>query len=592
MSITVTCQCGKQMKVAAKFAGRRAKCPACGEAFIIPTPEASPDVPPDVPPELPPDSLIEPPSESPQDQHTQEPSDNLDLLYESLSQPGAEAQPVSADTCNACGKPMPAGAVLCTACGFHSISHTYLKVANAADANEKESKAPLLTLAGMGMRWWKVALVVIPLGAASFWYFTGPARDVLVADVQTVNLVESIHKGETREPFSLFTQQGDMSLGIKAPKSKSNPHPLIGGDEVYSLGDDDDLLVVKPDDAGDHIMLEVGLKQGTIQSMERTIRYDSVIDSEDFKLIPSDGGPPLDARLLYKRFGSDAEVDLGGADTRDYQALFPSEPTVLDVDKANGSINGQATWSGPNARGKISFYASYPYGDYPAGKGLSANGKIKLTNHAGTSVNMAYEGDTLNVDWDADASGWWAKGKYKHMSQPSPWYRYEFGLLFERPDAGGDYQLTYCDQHVATVSIEPAPPPKVPAVSPIKRAQGQGKPAVNPNNPLSYFTMIADARQQAKGIVSANNLRQIGLGLQIYLDQNGQVWPEQLDQIKTVMGGFDQVMVNPRTGEKVGFIYVRPEPGADPATTGVLYEAFQGQPDPNGAVLYADGHIQ
>ena len=87
-------------------------------------------------------------------------------------------------------------------------------------------------------------------------------------------------------------------------------------------------------------------------------------------------------------------------------------------------------------------------------------------------------------------------------------------------------------------------------------------------------------------------MRQIGLGLQIYLDQSGQVWPERLDQLKKVIGGYEKIMVNPRTGADPGFIYVRPEPGVDPSTTPVLYEALQGKPDPNGAVLYADGHIE
>ncbi len=563
MAIVFSCQCGKQIKVADKFAGRSGKCPACGGAITIPHPE-----PVDADP---------------------------DLIYAALgANTQSDPEPAASSECNACGKTMPNGSVLCLHCGFHSVSHTYLKVANAADAKEEVSKAPLLSLGGIDLNWWKIALVVIPLASISYWYFTGPARDVLVLSVQPVDVVESIHNGKTREPFSLFTQEGDLSLGIKAPKSKSNPNPMIGGtDEVYSLGSDDKLIVVGPGDSGNHIAIEVALKQGTIRDMDRISRYDSLIKEGDFKLVPLDGGAPIDARLLYKQFESSAEIDIGGADTSNYEALFPTQPTQIDVEREFGSINGTASWRQPNAKGEVTFSASYPYGDYPAPKGINANGKIKLTTDTGTTVNMNYNSGTLNVDWSPDASGWWAKDVYRHMSQPSPWYRYHFGLLFKRPQVGGDYQLTYCGKHVATVSIDPAPPPKTPAVSPIKRANSNSKPASSSsNNPMAYFKVLADARQQARGIVSASNMRQLGLGLQVYLDQNGQVWPDSLEQLESVMSGYEQVMVNPRTGEDPGFIYVRPESGADPTTTAVLYESFQGKPDPNGAILYANGQIE
>ena len=41
MAIEFSCQCGKQIKVSEKFAGRRAKCPGCGEPVVIPNAEGS-----------------------------------------------------------------------------------------------------------------------------------------------------------------------------------------------------------------------------------------------------------------------------------------------------------------------------------------------------------------------------------------------------------------------------------------------------------------------------------------------------------------------------------------------------------------------
>jgi DNA-directed RNA polymerase subunit RPC12/RpoP len=42
MSIVVSCQCGKQFKVKDEFAGKKGKCPSCGNRFIVPTPAAKP----------------------------------------------------------------------------------------------------------------------------------------------------------------------------------------------------------------------------------------------------------------------------------------------------------------------------------------------------------------------------------------------------------------------------------------------------------------------------------------------------------------------------------------------------------------------
>jgi len=563
MAITFSCQCGKEIKVADKFAGRRGKCPACGGAVTIPQPQGS-DI-------------------------------DGDLLYEALGGQD-DAEPVAEGECSACGKPMPGRAVFCTHCGYNRHTQTYIKSANADQANAKEPRAPLLSVAGIELGGWKVALIVAFIIAIPVWYYTGPARDLHLHDVQRVNVVEPILSGGTHAPLDEAAMFSSVSRGIKAPKTSHNPDPMQGEvHEVYSLGSSDRLIVTSPDPKGDHLVLEVALKQDTILNMKRTNRYDSIIAGKDFELAPLGGGTSHEGRLLYYQFDGSAEVDLGGANTSNYRTLFPTEPTQLQEEREYGSINGKATWYEQHIKGEITFYSSYAIGDFPAGKGLAANGTLKLTNHAGTKVSMNYTGDTLDIDWDPDASGWWSKSKYEQTSHFSPWHRYDLSLLFERPVAGGEFQLTYCGKPVATLWIDPTPAPKIPGVSPMKRTKSNGSHAttgININNPLAYFDILHEAREQARGIVSASNMRQIGLGLYMYLDQHGQVWPDRLDQLTKIMPGYRQVMVNPRTGEDPGFIYTRPEPGAAPATTPVLYESFQGKPDPNGAVLYADGHFQ
>jgi hypothetical protein len=43
MSISFACVCGKNFTVAAQYAGKRAKCPACSSALIVPAPIAKPE---------------------------------------------------------------------------------------------------------------------------------------------------------------------------------------------------------------------------------------------------------------------------------------------------------------------------------------------------------------------------------------------------------------------------------------------------------------------------------------------------------------------------------------------------------------------
>jgi hypothetical protein len=173
--------------------------------------------------------------------------------------------------------------------------------------------------------------------------------------------------------------------------------------------------------------------------------------------------------------------------------------------------------------------------------------------------------------------------------------------------------VRYADRDPATVNIEDAVPSSAVAsggatsgsatspagsaspggpVSPIQRQQGTpSQRQINPNNPLAYFDILLESRDRARGIVSASNLRQIGLTLLTYYEAQGR-WPETLEELQDHVPGFAGLLTNPRTGEDPGFIYEKPADGAEPSVTPVVWEAWQGQKDPNGAVLYADGSIR
>jgi hypothetical protein len=107
------------------------------------------------------------------------------------------------------------------------------------------------------------------------------------------------------------------------------------------------------------------------------------------------------------------------------------------------------------------------------------------------------------------------------------------------------------------------------------------------------------ARAAATAVASRSNMRQLLLGLSVYAGEHQGKLPDKIEDIQEYVGGAEamgRLMTNPHTGAAAGYIYLKPAPKmsaiADPAATPMIREARDGQPDPNGAVGYADGHVE
>jgi Zn finger protein HypA/HybF involved in hydrogenase expression len=89
MPLVASCDCGNQIKAKRELAGKKVKCPSCGDALRLPHPKAN---------------------ASPK--QTADPlSDLLDEIgYENI---GAK------NSCPECKTKLPPDAVLCVQCGFH-----------------------------------------------------------------------------------------------------------------------------------------------------------------------------------------------------------------------------------------------------------------------------------------------------------------------------------------------------------------------------------------------------------------------------------------------------------------------------------------
>src|SRR6059058_2811499 len=119
--ITVQCTCGAKLKAPASAAGRKAKCPKCLAMLTIAAPPAAGDSP---------DELYD--------------LAGRDAKPEKPVKPLIPARPLlvaappgrsNAMRCPSCRATMPAGSVLCTACGFDLRTGKKLGAAGAGESS-------------------------------------------------------------------------------------------------------------------------------------------------------------------------------------------------------------------------------------------------------------------------------------------------------------------------------------------------------------------------------------------------------------------------------------------------------------------------
>ena len=186
-TISVVCDCGKKLKAPAAAAGKRARCPACGEIHVLPKAQE---------PEL---ELVEAPAareavaqESDYPSEASSPPEEDDLLgamYDLAHQENTAPARASGVVCPQCYSPMQSGAVLCLNCGYDTrtgksaaavaapaqksvIGYAGKQPAQRTAKNKKDYMAPDGSLA-LGI----VFSAVFALGASLLWiavaYFTG-----------------------------------------------------------------------------------------------------------------------------------------------------------------------------------------------------------------------------------------------------------------------------------------------------------------------------------------------------------------------------------------------------------------------------------
>jgi hypothetical protein len=112
---------------------------------------------------------------------------------------------------------------------------------------------------------------------------------------------------------------------------------------------------------------------------------------------------------------------------------------------------------------------------------------------------------------------------------------------------------------------------------------------------------LALAREEALVVRSLNQMKALIIALNGYAQDHRGEYPESLAALKdnNFVQDFDKLIVNPRTGENPGYIYVRPATtiyklvkANRTASTPLLYESRGGRKDPRGLIGYANASVE
>ena len=579
MPINVTCQCGKQLAAPERLAGKRVKCPSCGNRLQIPE------------------------------------SAEAGESHESSGADEGAAAPAQAGAGQA-GAPRQAA---------DKPGSKYREAVLSSQSSRAEAAAgkkwKLFELMGMDVTVPRLLVVLTVVIALPTWWFMGPGDEADVETVRAVHAVPALQSLDIREGYSLLTGQGDRSVGVKGPQPKNVPgqHPAATTkpqsktgakeDVVYSMGGGHRLFVTRPGDTGDHLLVRISMAQHLIEGRDAIDHQHKLLfRSPDFTVKPASGGAAIEPKLLYTNLGNSVDLDLAGAKTIDYAPLLPPgvppSERVDFTDRNGGTATGTVKYNGENGvTGSVSFQSYRFVTGSPGVQGLGANGNLQLQTPANITANFGYHGGTMTVTCNDGSQMWWNANRFTKDPHWHPWTHYQLGLLFKPEPGQNQWQIQFKGKHILTVERPAASRSAQTAQQSAGQAQGQSQSAssakqksnnnqVAPTNVVgAYLENLARARKKAQGTVAASRMRQIGLALRNYAHDYNAL-PDNIEQIKPYVGSYDKLMTNPRTGKRPGYIYEKPEPGDNPIETPVLWEARGGTKYLSGPILFADGHIE
>ncbi|BAM02336.1 hypothetical protein [Phycisphaera mikurensis] len=460
-----------------------------------------------------------------------------------------------AAACRRCGKPIKPEAALCTACGWRRDGETLATRVLAEPAADRGALGAETAAVRGGQKGEREAPGV---GRPARW--AGPAAAALGLLIAVLLIVWAL---------------GGASV---APARAVRVFPLFeaGGR----------LLVLHRDEAG-------AAGAGAAVAVELDAEP-SPAGGGPVELVPEAGGAAA-AGVLWRPAASPVTIDLTPAAAAGVRALLPVRPPdrvfEREADGTPGRTEATAMYEAGGFAGRVRVAVG-------GGLAPSASGTVAAASEADPALAASLDWDAARVEVSADAG---AELAWAGAAPAAPAGGWLFVLPDGAPPAAGRYRVERDGRTLATIELpEAAAPGPLPVVgggtrpgkilpSPIKRAQGTAPPPkINTNNPLSYFDVLSGAGANARGLGSANNMRQMATGFLLYEQRHGG-FPDTLEDLATVLGPMDGLLFNQRTGDNPGFLYEKPSGGGPQP---MVWETIGGQKDPTGAVLMSDGTIR
>lgn len=523
--------------------------------------------------------------------------------------PGLAGAPLpSGRKCSSCGAPLGATEQRCPRCGLEQTPDAANKrleamaLRSSRYANQDKTKT-FGNIAGVEITpkvLVVVALLVLMVTGVVYWWFTGPgANFILLEPPSIVFSVQPVpHIDDQSNPSATPAM---FAPGTLVPGKAITKPPTAGSappQKEFSVDGNDALVIARPvdkPDDGSHVIIKFSVSQKLMQEQKMEERYDLMVTGDSFT-IEGPGGP-VSGIMLLDDVRSGVQLGLSDAKGVDPMSLVPAGHKPLYHEQANGG--GTMKWDGTTGlKGKVDYRLIRGNSYESTATGYIAHGSLQLLDR-GTTVDYTYNGPNMVVQWNKEHQGY--HGTFKRVYPPdvNPFTKDTFTVIFPRIPEGKSgaaatarYELKIGGR--AVMDVDGAT-----IVEPTRKAGSQGPTVYKSGDALTqYLSSLNQAMYKAKGIVSGSNLQQLARGVLMYADSNGGKMPENIKDLETSLGGgFEALMTNNRTKEKPGFLYVKPA-GIDnfnqiqqPNKTVIIYELFEGKPDPNGEVAFADGSI-
>lgn len=358
-------------------------------------------------------------------------------------------------TCPYCKAQYPFRDPFCPKCGRDDLGHVH-----DTGSNKKNQETARLRIMGIPCTPVSIsitAVIMLLFGYLGYWFITGPAANFRYYDMALVDAEVLMTTAVTRRTGPVMPGIGALGGGGfgggGGDATRAGSSTLEDDPGFLAAGSRDPIYACKPNPAGQHVILDVAIRQSMLDNNNSRSGYDMVLVSDNFTI--RQGDTVIPTTILMEPLPNKVDIDLSTG-ASDIKVAYPPDivPEEIDWDDYNKlPIKGEATFKGAKGlTGNISFYIFALHPDAINAKGMTINGQLGYVSPNGIKANYTYNGGGMKLDVDPVCEVWRGVPDEKFKADWSPYHQFRFRLIFDRP-AKGKYGVYFQDIHVMNVKI-------------------------------------------------------------------------------------------------------------------------------------------